>query len=106
MRDPLARLVADRLDVPVEYVTARSPAPRIAPRARPGSSSGRPGIGTALAAERAFLALCARSGELGRGYLRALTEDHLSSETSRRARKHLLSHFDDPLAELPEDDPA
>jgi hypothetical protein len=46
------------------------------------------------------------SGSLGRGYLSRLSDDQFSSDLLRRARDHLVEHFDDPLAELPEDDPA
>jgi DNA primase len=110
-RDALVREVADRLDVPVDYVTA---APVSAARASaPADAATRPVLRTgispgegALAAERAFLAMCLASGELGRDYLGRLSGDHLSSAATRDAHKHLVSHFDDPLAELPEDDPA
>jgi DNA primase len=99
-RDSLVRLVTDRLDVPVEYVTT------------PGSSSG-PGRVPAQPRPaalrdpeaREFLAMCARSGDLGRQYLERLEERHLSSPLNRQARQHLLEHFEDPLAGLPEDDP-
>jgi DNA primase len=110
-RDALVREVADRLDVPVDYVTA-APAPaRVTsaasdavgrPVLRAGSSPGE----VALAAERAFLAMCLASGELGRDYLGRLSNEHLSSAATRDAREHLVSRFDDPLAELPADDPA
>jgi DNA primase len=110
-RDALVREVADRLDVPVDYVTA-APAPArvtsAAPAAvgrpvlRAGSSPGE----VALAAERAFLAMCLASGQLGRDYLGRLSNEHLSSAATRDAREHLVSRFDDPLAELPADDPA
>jgi DNA primase len=110
-RDALAREVADRLDVPVDYVTA---APAVArggsalaepagqPVLRAGTSPGE----VAFAAERAFLAMCLASGELGREYLGRLSGDQLSSAAARDAREHLVARFDDPLAELPEDDPA
>ena len=110
-RDTLIREVADRLDMPVDYVTA---APALAreesvpvdaperPFAPAGSSPGE----AAFAAERAFLAMCLASGELGREYLGRLDDGHLSFPSTRGAREHLLSRFDDPLAELPEDDPA
>ena len=110
-RDTLIREVADRLDMPVDYVTA---APALAreegvpanapdrPLAPAGSSPGE----AAFAAERAFLAMCLASGELGREYLGRLDDGHLSFPSTRGAREHLLSRFDDPLAELPEDDPA
>jgi DNA primase len=110
-RDALVREVADRLDVPLDYVTA---APALArERGVPADSAERPVIraGTsagevAFAAERAFLAMCLASGELGRDYLGRLSDDQLSSPAAREARGHLVAHFDDPLAALPEDDPA
>jgi DNA primase len=110
-RDTLIREVADRLDMPVDYVTA---APALARQesvpvdarervfAPAGSSPGE----AAFAAERAFLAMCLASGELGREYLGRLDDGHLSFPSTRGAREHLVSRFDDPLAELPEDDPA
>jgi DNA primase len=110
-RDTLIREVADRLDMPVDYVTA---APALAreesvaanaperPLAPAGSSPGE----AAFAAERAFLAMCLASGELGREFLGRLHDGHLSFPSTRGAREHLLTRFDDPLAELPEDDPA
>jgi hypothetical protein len=42
----------------------------------------------------------------GREYLGRLEDDHFSSQALRRVRDHLMEHFDDPLAELPEEDPA
>jgi DNA primase len=131
-RDHLVQLVADRLDVPADYVvTAVANAPRRPPPAAPApassSSYGDPGPewggdpgpeqspaatspaaagpGSAgLEAERIFLALCLASGPSGREYLEQLTPEHLSSAILQRVRVHLLDHFDDPLAELdPED---
>jgi len=130
-RDHLVQLVADRLDVPADYVvTAVANAPRRPPAAPvPASPStyGDPGPdwsadpgpehshaapspavagpGSAgLEAERIFLALCLASGPSGRDYLGQLTPEHLSSAILQRVRLHLLDHFDDPLAELdPED---
>ncbi len=107
MRDHLVGLVADRLDVPPEYVTAQlgSPARSEAP---PSPSSRTPvaSFPAPDAAERAILSLCLRGGEAGREYLTRLGDGHLSSEPARRAREHLERHFEDPLAELPQDDPA
>jgi DNA primase len=99
-RDHLVRIVADRLDVPADYVGADL--------ASSGESGGRaaPASGSAaLVAERAFLALCLAGEELGRGYLERLEDGHLSSDAELRARDHLIEHFDDPLADLPTDDP-
>jgi DNA primase len=110
-RDTLVREVADRLDMPVDYVTAapalarRESVPMDAPE-RPVAPAGSSPGEAAFAAERAFLAMCLASGELGREYLGRLDDGHLSFPSTRGAREHLLSRFDDPLAELPEDDPA
>ena len=110
-RDTLIREVADRLDMPVDYVTAapalarRESVPMDAPE-RPFAPAGSSPGEAAFAAERAFLAMCLASGELGREYLGRLDDGHLSFPSTRGAREHLVSRFDDPLAELPEDDPA
>ncbi|HEU0023683.1 MAG TPA: DNA primase [Thermoleophilaceae bacterium] len=105
-RDALVREVADRLDLPADYVTAAerpvSPAAASAPTATPVGSS--PGT-IALAAERAFLTTCLASGEVGREQLEALSAEHFSSDVTRRAREHLVTNFDDPLVGLPEDAP-
>jgi DNA primase len=102
-RDELVRLVSDRLDVPVTYVTdqAARPAPVYAPQAAP-----RRRLGAREAAEREFLAMCARSGQLGHEYLERVADHHLSSDPARQARRHLTDHFEDPLAGLSEDEPA
>jgi DNA primase len=111
MRDELVREVADRLDVPVDYVRTplRRPGAAAAAVRRPprgpavpaGASAGE----VAFRAEREFLARCLASKELGRSYLFHPTDDQLSSDATRRAREHLAAHFDDPLADLPEDEP-
>jgi DNA primase len=101
-RDALIRQVADRLDVPADYVSAR-PAAR---RAQGEPEAPLPAPEPSLAAERALLSLCLASGELGREYLGRLSDEHLSSPSARAARAHLVAHFEDPLAGLPEDDPA
>ena len=111
LRDHLVRHVADRLDVPSDYVSstlrrasAGTGAPGLTPSGPPAIT--RPvGADPAQAAEREFLALCSRGGALGRDYLERAGDDHLSFETMRRARGHLREHFDDPLAGLPQDDP-
>ena len=104
VRDYLVRLVSDRLDVPVNYVTTTLAS---RPRGRPAPEPPAGSIGAAsLASERAFLAMCATGGDLGRRYLDRLEDGHLSSDTARRALVHLRANFDDPLAGLPEDDPA
>jgi DNA primase len=98
-RDELVRLVTDRLDVPAAYVTDGAARPARARQTAPRRFAARD------AAEREFLAMCARSGELGREYLERVSDEHFSSEPGRQARRHLLAHFDDPLAGLPADDP-
>ena len=128
-RDHLVQLVADRLDVPPDYVvTAVASRPRGGSRPAPdrgAAYSGDPGpeapLGggagaapvapaaagpgaAALEPERVFLALCLAAGTVGREYLDRLEPEHLSSTPLRRAREHLSAHFNDPLAELdPED---
>jgi DNA primase len=118
MRDELVREIADRLDVPAEYVRAPGQAtstPRFARPAGPGAApgaqrgsvlpAGASAGEVAFRAEREFLARCLASGELGRDYLGRPTDEQLSSEATRRAREHLVTHFDDPLAGLSEDEP-
>ena len=112
-RDHLVRYVADRLDVPVEYVTTHLRTPP----GRPGSTTPSPREGDAVAearpvsaealvrAERAFLATCLAQSGLGREYLDRLSDEHLSSPLMRRAREHLVRHPEDPLTALPADDP-
>jgi DNA primase len=116
MREALVREVADRLDVPVEWVMA--PPQRSGARPVPGDGAmplgGAPGRGAtppargaaSLAAERAFLAMCLASGDVGRGQLEQLSDEHLSATATRRAREHLVARFDDPLTGLPDDDPS
>jgi DNA primase len=116
-RDALVGEVADRLDVPADYVSA-VPARVLGAAGGEGAAAdrgpaGRPVLRTAvtageasLAAERAFLAMCLASGDLGRSYLGRLTDAHLSSAAMRSARAHLIARFDDPLAGLPDGDPA
>jgi DNA primase len=105
-RDALVREAADRLDVPTEYVMlapARPAAAAVQSSPAPGQISAGE---VALRAEREFLTRSLSSGELGRGYLSRPSDDQFSSDLLRRARDHLVAHFEDPLAALPEDDPA
>ena len=111
MREDLVRKVADRFDVRPESVMSKLTSYRSAP-ARPqrelgpafpaGASAGQ----VAFRAEREFLTRCLASDDLGRSYLSLPSDDQLSSEATRRAREHLVAHFQDPLGGLPEDDPA
>ena len=108
-RGELVRHVADRLDMPEIHVhgaiapgAARPAAAAPKPALPAGSSAGE----VAFRAEREFLSRCLASAELGRGYLCRPTDEQLSSDATRRARTHLAENFDDPLAGLPEDEPA
>ena len=104
MRDELVREVADRLDVPAEYVReVRAPRATAPPSVLPaGASAGE----VAFRAEREFLTFCVASGDLGRQYLSLPSDEQFSSPTMVHAREHLVAAFDDPLATLSEDDPA
>lgn len=119
MRDELVREVADRLDVPDYHVRASLAAPGSAAVAASAgtarSVSGSRGSAlpagasageVAFRAEREFLARCLASADLGRSYLSRPSDEQLSSEATRRARAHLAARFDDPLAGLPDDEPA
>jgi DNA primase len=115
MRDELVRETADRLDVPDQRVrTAFAPSTRGVPRVAaprrvdpgPEFPSGASAGEVAFRAEREFLARCLASNDVGRSYLSKPTDDQFSSEATRRAREYLVAHFDDPLASLPEDEPA
>jgi DNA primase len=103
-RDALVREAADRLDVPTEYVMLAPASPSAGARTpAPGQVSAGE---VALRAEREFLTRSLSSGDIGRGYLSRPTDDQFSSDLLRRARDHLVAHFEDPLAALPEDDPS
>jgi len=113
MRDELVREAADRLDVPghrvrTAFESGVAPAAAARPQRDPGPAfpAGASAGEVAFRAEREFLSRCLASDDLGRSYLSLPTDDQLSSDATRRAREHLVAHFDDPLAELPEDAPA
>jgi DnaB-helicase binding domain of primase len=115
MRDELVREAADRLDVPVHSVrtafgslrrAASTPAETGRPDPGPAFPRGASAGEVAFRAEREFLARCLASDDLGRSYLSLPSDDQLSSDATRRARRHLAAHFDDPLAGLPQDEPA
>jgi hypothetical protein len=94
-------LVADRLDVPADYVVAtveRAPQ-QISPDGPPAPEEDR-GVAPRLDAEGVYLALCAAAGPAGRDYLDRVTDAHLASTLLRRARDHLKAHPGDPLADL------
>jgi hypothetical protein len=112
-------LVADKLDVPpanlhVQLAAAgRAPAPAARRFDSGDGATERSGARTATApsieavarAEREFLTMCLADPTNGREYLERLDDDHFSSAALRRVRDHLIAHFDDPLADLPEEDP-
>jgi DNA primase len=110
-RDEITRWVADRLDVPTRYLEMElSNQQTSAPVAvSPEGSTPlprRPSIDAVARAERTFLAMCLGQPHVGHGFIARLEPDHFSSEGMRRVRDHLASHFDNPLADLPEDDPS
>ena len=110
-RDHLVRYVADKLDLAPEVVnSALQSAPRRASQDPPTREQPprRPErlLDGASRAERAFLAMCLSQGDIGKEYLARVSDGHLSSEALRLTRDHLVTHFADPLAERPADDPA
>ena len=111
--DALVRYVSDKLDADPKYLETLLSAPRApemssrtADRVGVGvpHTARLPSIEAAASAERAFLAMCLAHGQTGRRYLDGLHDDHFSSPPLRGVRDHLVAHFDDPLAELPEDE--
>jgi DNA primase len=110
LRDHLVRFAADKLDVPVEFLTteaATASAPAPARRNGDGAQPvALPTVEAVARTERVFLAMCLAEPQNGREYLERLEDDHFSSGPLRRVRDHLVAHFADPLAELPADDPS
>jgi DNA primase len=106
-RDELVAFLADRLDVPVEYVEAQRPAPSrdATPAPRPSAPAPRPAEAVARA-ERDFLAMCLAAEKAGREYLDRADDALFTSDVMRMVRRHLLANFEDPLGALPDDDPA
>ena len=106
--DHLVRDVSDRLSVEPRYLMAMLSASPPAAPPRPGRdaspASRLPSVEAGAGTERAFLAMCLAHGPIGRRYLDGLHDDHFSSPPLRRVRNHLLAHFDDPVAALPEDE--
>jgi DNA primase len=115
-RDALVREAADVLNMPAYHVhealTTRStpagvdPGPASKQPAEPVRGADASPGELALRAEREFLTASLSSGDLGRSYLSRATDDHFSSPLFARARGHLLTQFDEPLDNVPEDDPA
>ncbi|MEX2196516.1 MAG: DNA primase [Thermoleophilaceae bacterium] len=102
----LVRFVSNRLDVPEHLVTQPAPQATVAPSApaagRPGGN-GRPDVDLMRKRERVFMSMCLAERAAGRGYLERLSDQHLSSAVLREARDWIGAHFEDPLAELPDD---
>ena len=103
-RDALVREAADRLDVPVDYVMA--PPQPAGHRRNPSACLSRCRGRGRFRAEREFLTRVLSSGDARPWLPFPPSDDQFSSELLGRARDHLVAHFDDPLAALPEDDPA
>ena len=101
VRDSLVRLAADRLDVPVDYVTSIAERP---PREEGNAGRTAPPPASPHKAEVTYLARCVSAGALGREALAKLVPEHLPSASLRRAREHLLAHEDDPQAAVPPED--
>jgi DNA primase len=110
-RDDLMNWAADRLDVPAEYLVTQ-----VSFMQREGRDAGmpnppaqhfqRPPLDAVAKSERTFLAMCLAQPHVGRDYIERLERGHFSSEGMQRVHEHLASHFDNPLAELPEDNPS
>ena len=104
----LVRYVSDRLSVQPQYLMTLLAAP-IHQNSRPDRSmrvphtARLPSIEAASKPERSFLAMCVANGETGRRYLEELDDDYFSSPALLGVRDHLIAHFEDPLAALPED---
>ena len=109
MRDELVREVADRLDVPADYVSRRARrAPRdAAPPRRRSRAAPRRARSPSRRGARVPRALPRRAASSGSEYLsRADRRAVLVRDDAAARAAHLVAHFDDPLAGLPEDDPA
>ena len=123
-RDDLVRFVADKLDLPSDYLmttlSAQAPAPAASGQWAParehaqGAAPARPdrepstaaSAESILRAERAFLTMCVALGNAGRPYLDRIGDEHLSTTSLRSTRDWLREHFDAPLSALTDDDAA
>jgi hypothetical protein len=85
------------LQAPPEQRFTRAPRPALPA----GASAGE----VAFRAEREFLILCIASDDLGREFLQLPSDAQFSTDVTRAARTHLTTNFDDPLADLPVDEP-
>jgi DNA primase len=112
-RDELVRRVAERLDLEPAMVIGRVlSAPVVDARSEASSARLQGGTGGRSALEltprerreRALLAMCIALPQEGERYLERLTAEHLSP-SGVRAREWLGGHLQDPVADLPHDDP-
>ncbi|MBV9213557.1 MAG: DNA primase [Actinobacteria bacterium] len=116
-RDEVVRFLADKLDVEPSFLTTQieerpiGVADRGADGARRHGAARAPRAGVsrdrdaASRKERTFIAMCLAERRHGREYLSRLDDGHLSSDAMRAVRDHVARHFDDPLVDLPADDP-
>jgi hypothetical protein len=93
--------------VPREYLLAQNPTAIASPV--PGADAPEAPrvlrLDATARVERSFLTMCVSSADLGREYVERLADDHFSSAPLRRVRDHLAANWDNPLSELPTEDP-
>jgi DNA primase len=103
-RENLIRDAADRLQLDPNQVQSalastppqRAPARDVDERAAPAVPPMRP-VSQLERAELVFLSLCLGLGEEGKKFLERSTPEHFSTDLTRKARSHLLTHTGDPL---------
>ena len=117
-RDELAREVAERLDADPGLVMRRlagegkprrggQPPPR---RQASGNGESAPPprhpveLNSRERREQALLAMCIASPQVGKEYLGKLTDEHLSSPATARARDWIAGHIQAPVEGLPRED--
>ena len=118
-RDELAREVAERLDADPGLIMRRlagegkrsrrqqQPPPR---QEVSGNGEGAPPprqpveLNSRERREQALLAMCIASPQVGREYLGKLTDEHLSSPATARARDWIAGHIQSPVEGLPRED--
>ena len=115
-RDELAREVAERLDADPALVMRRlagegrsATPPRPAPVPHNGETAQAPPrrpveLNARERREQSLLAMCIASPQVGREYLRKLTDEHLSSPVAIRARDWIVGHIEAPVEALPRED--
>jgi DNA primase len=105
-RAELVRYLSDRLDMPPANLEVGIAPALHRERGAPAATGTRDALDSVARAERTLLAMCVARPDPGREYLERLEPDHFSSGQLRRVRDHLVAHWGDPLAALPEDDAA